>query len=178
MAKEKKGGGKKNILEAARKHQNALQGAGLSVTVIDRYEIALKGILNAGKGPNPAAQTLIKDLQGEVAEIQAAIKKDFPSNVSFHKVFKADEPMPQEPREVLALGRLVLKEAPDYSQNLIKYAINQASFNHLKSLLDQLDKELGGLDPEAESKELEAQIVKAAQHAFEGKPELAAFEGK
>jgi hypothetical protein len=94
--------------------------------------------------PNAAAQVLIKDVQREAGEIQAAIRKDFPGNAQFHKVFKADEPMPTDAHAVLALGRHVLKEAPDYSQNLIKYAINAATLNHLRSLCDQLEKELGG----------------------------------
>jgi hypothetical protein len=174
MAKDKKA--RRKLLEAARKHQNALQAAGLSVTVIERYETALKGL--DSKGPSPAAQVLIKDIQKESGEIQAAIRKDFPSNASFQSVFKANEPMPKDAREVLALGRLMVKEAPDYAQNLIKYAINAATLKHLAGLCDQLEKELGGVDPEQEAKQLEETIVEVAKRAFEGKPELAAFEQK
>jgi hypothetical protein len=84
--------------------------------------------------------------------------------------------LPQEAREVLALGRLVAKEAPEYAQNLIKYAINAATVNHLKSLCDQLQNELGGADPAQEAKAFEEQILAAAKNAFEGKPELDQFE--
>lgn len=175
MAKEKKSGGRRKLLDAVRKHQNELQGAGLQPSVVDKYENALKVLDSQGK-ENAAAQVLIKDIQREVAEVQAAIRKEFPGNASFHSVFKADDPMPQKGTEVLALGRLVAKEAPDYAQNLIKYAINAATVNHLKSLCDQLEKEIGGGDPAAEAKALEDQILEVAKRAFEGKPELAAFE--
>jgi hypothetical protein len=174
MAKEKKPGRK--LLDAARKHQDALQAAGLSVTVIDRYENALKGMESSGKGPSPAAQVLVKDIQQEAGEIQAAVRKEFPGNAQFQSVFKANEPMPTGVREVLALGRLMAKEAPDYAQNLIKYAINAATTKHLTSLCNQLEKELGGADPEKEAKAFEDSIVEVARRAFEGKPELAAFE--
>ena len=174
MAKEKKS--RRKLLDAARKHQDALQAAGLSVTVIDRYENALKGVESSGKGPSPAAQVLVKDIQRDAGEIQAAVRKEFPGNAQFQSVFKANEPMPTGVREVLALGRLMAKEAPDYAQNLIKYAINAATTKHLTSLCDQLEKELGGADPEKEAKALEESIVEVARRAFEGKPELAAFE--
>ena len=98
---------------------------------------------SAPKGASAATQVLVKDIQREVGEIQAAVRKDFPGNAQFQSVFKAGEALPAEPREVLALGRLVLKEAPDYAQNLIKYAINAATLKHLASLCDQLEKELG-----------------------------------
>lgn len=166
----------KKLLEAARKHQDALQAQGLSSTVLDRYETALKGL--ESKGPSAAAQTLVKELQRETAEVQAAIRKEFPGNASFQSVFKAGEPMPSDPRAVLALGRLVAREAPDYSQNLIKHAINAATVKHLHSLCSQLETELGGSDPATESRELETQIVETARRAFEGKPELAQFEGR
>jgi hypothetical protein len=174
MAKEKKP--RRKLLDAARKHQDALQAAGLSVTVIDRYQNALKGMESSGKGPSPAAQVLVKDIQRDAGEIQAAVRKEFPGNAQFQSVFKANEPMPSGVREVLALGRLMAKEAPDYAQNLIKYAINAATTKHLTSLCDQLEKELGGADPEKEAKALEENIVEVARRAFEGKPELAAFE--
>src|SRR5436853_5035723 len=123
MAKEKKGGGpRRRLLEAARKHQDALQAAGLSAMVIEKFENALKGLESQGKGPSPSTQVLVKEVQKEAAEIQAAIRKEFAGNAQFQSVFQADKPMPSEPREVLALGRLVAKEAPDYAQNLIKYA--------------------------------------------------------
>jgi hypothetical protein len=110
-----------------------------------------------------------------VGEIQAAVKKEFPGNASFQSIFKANEPMPQGAREVLALGRLTAKEAPDFAQNLIKYAINAATINHLTSLCDQLEKEIGGADPVQESKALEEQILEVAKRALEGKPELSEF---
>ncbi len=176
MAKETKKARRK-LLEAARKHQDALQAAGLSAVVIERYQNALKGIEAQGK-LSAAATVLVRDLKEGVEELQAAMRKEFPGNSSFLGVFKADEPMPQEAREVLGLGRLVAKEAPDFAQNLIKYAINAATVNHLASLCNQLEKELGGADPAQEAKALEEQILAAARHAFEGKPELAQFEAK
>ncbi len=178
MAREKKSGSKKKVLEAARRHQDALQAAGLHAPVIDKYENVLKVLDSQGKEPSPAAQVLVKDLQREVAEIQAAVRKEFPGNASFQSIFKANEPVPAAPREVLALGRLVAKEAPEFAQNLIKYAINAATVNHLRSLCDQLEKEIGGEDPAKEAQALEEQIVDAARRAFEGKPELSAFEQK
>jgi len=178
MAKEKKSGVKRKLLDAARKYQDALQAAGLHAPVIDKYENALRVIESQGKELGNAAQVLVKDIQREVAEIQAAVKKEFPGNASFQSIFKAQEPMPTSPREVLALGRLVAKEMPDYAQNLIKYALNASTVNHLKSLCDQLEKEIGGADPAQEVKVLEEQILEVARRTFEGKPELAAFESK
>ena len=67
---------------------------------------------------------------------------------------------------------------PDYAQNLIKHAIDAASVKHLTYLSDQLEHELGGANPAAKVKALEQQIVEAARQAFEGKPELSAFEQK
>ncbi|MGZ6142038.1 MAG: hypothetical protein ACXWLM_01810 [Myxococcales bacterium] len=177
MAKEKKsGGGKRKLLDAVRKHQDALQAGGLSPALVDKYENALRVIDSQGKEPGAAEQVLVKDLQREVGEIQAAVKKEFPGNASFQSIFKANQPMPQSAREVLVLGRLVAKEAPEFAQNLIKYAINAATVNHLKSLCDQLEKEIGGSDPVAEARALEEQILEIAKRTFEGKPELAAFE--
>jgi hypothetical protein len=176
MAKDKKS--KKKILEAARRHQDALQAAGLQAAVIDKYENLIKVLDAQGKEPGAAAQVLVKDLQEEVGEVQAAVRKEFPGNTSFQSIFKAQEPMPKAPRDVLALGRLVAREAPDFAQNLIRYAINASTVNHLKSLCDQLEKEIGGDDPEQEARALEEQILEVARRAFEGKPELAAFEQK
>ena len=167
----------KKLLEAARKHQDALQAAGLSVAVIDKYENALKGV-DAGNKISPAATVLVKDLQKAVDEFQSAMRKEFPGNASFLSIFKANEPMPQGAREVLSTGRTVAKEAPDFAQNLIKYAINAASVKHLTYLCDQLEKELGGADPAHDAKSLEEQIVAAAKNAFAGKPELSQFEAK
>ncbi|MFL5311083.1 MAG: hypothetical protein ACJ79H_11580, partial [Myxococcales bacterium] len=70
-------------------------------------------------------------MQREAGEIQAAVRKEFPGNAAFQSVFKADAPVPADSRELLALGRLVAREAPDYSANLIKYAINAATVKHL-----------------------------------------------
>jgi hypothetical protein len=179
MAKEKKAGGpRRKLLEAVRKHQDALQAAGLSPALVDKYENALRVIESQGKQPGAAVQVLVHDLKREVAEVQAAIKKEFPGNTSFQAIFKAQEPMPDAPREVLALARLIAKEAPDFAQNLIKYAINAASVNHLKSLCDQLEREIGGGDPAQEAKAFEDQILEVARRAFDGKPELTAFEQK
>src|SRR5205807_25981 len=95
----------------------------------------------SSKALNPAAQVLVKDIEKEIGEFQAAIRKEF-SGSQFQSVFKAHEPIPQEPREILALGRAIVKEAPDYAQNMIKYAINAATVKHLAGLCDQLEKEL------------------------------------
>ena len=179
MAKDKQtGGAKRKLLEAARQHQNVLQAAGLSAATVDKYENALKVIDAQGKEPGAAVQVLVQDLKAEVAEIQSAVKKEFPGNPSFQTIFKAQEPMPTAPREVLALGRLIAKEAPDFAQNLIKYAINAATVSQLKSLCGQLEKEIGGGDPAQEMKTLEDQILEVARRAFEGKPELSAFDMK
>ncbi|MFN2549333.1 MAG: hypothetical protein ABR567_18070 [Myxococcales bacterium] len=174
MAKDKKT--KRKLLEAVRKHQDELQAGGLSPALVDKYENALKVIDSQGKEPGAAVQVLVKDIQREVQEIQAAVKKEFPGNTSFQSIFRAQEPIPQSPREVLALGRLIAKEAPEFAQNLIKYAINAATVNHLKSLCDQLEKEIGGSDPAQDARALEEQILEIARRTFEGKPELAAFE--
>jgi hypothetical protein len=174
MAEKKKRSRK--LLDAARKHQDALQAAGLHAALIEQYENALKGIDSARKEPGPAAQVLVKDIQREVGEIQAAMRKEFPGNAQFQAVFKGNEPLPTDMREVLSLGRFILKEAPDYAQNLIKYAINAATLKHLASLCDQLEKEMGGTDPEKDAKALEETILEVARRTFAGKPELAAFE--
>ena len=166
---------RKKLLEAARKHQDALQAAGLSVTVLERYENAIRGMQAQGK-ISGAAEVLVKDIQREAAEFQAAMKKEFPGNAGFLGAFKAQEPMPKEPREVLALGRHIASEAPGFAQNLIRYAINAATVKHLSSLCDQLQKEIGGADPAQDAKALEEQILGAARRAFEGKPELGQFE--
>ena len=176
MAKDKKA--KRKLLEAVRKHQDALQAGGLSPALVDKYENALKVIESQGKEPGAAVQVLVHDIQREVQEIQAAVKKEFPGNASFQSIFKAQEPTPQAPREVLGLGRLIAKEAPEFAQNLIKYAINAATVKHLTSLCDQLEKEIGGFDPAQEAKVLEDQILDVARRTFEGKPELGAFENK
>jgi hypothetical protein len=164
----------KGLLETARAHQDALLAAGLPGQVLDDLENALRA-LAAGDRPGPAAQVLIRDLGREVGEIQAAVRKEFPGNAAFQSVFKAGEPVPEEPRQLLALGRLVAREAPDYSANLIKYAINAATVKHLSYLCDQLEKELGGADPLAAASAAEEQIRAAAGRAFAGKPELASF---
>src|SRR5436305_10119661 len=145
MAKDKKA--RRKLLEAVRKHQDALQAGGLAPALVDRYENALKVLDQQGKEPNAAVQVLVEDIKDEVGEIQAAVKKEFPGNTSFQSIFKAQEPMPQSPSQVLALGRLIAKEAPEFAQNLIKYAINAATVKHLTSLCDQLEKEIGGADP-------------------------------
>lgn len=164
----------RKLLEQARKHQDPLMATGMSATVLDRYETALKGLEHKGE-INPASQVLIRDLQSATGEFQAAMRKEFPSNTSFQAIFKANEPMPTDPRAVLALGRLIAAEAPNFSANLIRYALNAATVKHVTSLCDQLEKELGGADPVKDAKALEEQIQDAARKAFEGKPELSAF---
>ena len=164
----------KSLLDAARAQQDALLAAGLPAQALDELEIALRG-LSAGDRPGPAAQVLIRDLGREVGEIQAAVRKEFPGNAAFQAAFKAAEPIPEGARQLLALGRLIAREAPDYSANLIRYAINAATVKHLSYLCDQLEKELGGADPGAAARAAEEQIRAAAGRAFAGKPELAAF---
>jgi len=176
MAKDKKA--KRKLLEAVRKHQDALQAAGLSAATVDKYENGLRVLDAQGKEPGAAVQVLVQDLQREVGEIQSAVKKEFPGNPSFQTIFKAQDPMPTSPREVLALGRLIAQEAPDFAQNLIKYAIDAANVNQLKSLCSQLEREIGGQDPAQEMKALEEQILEVARRTFAGKPELSAFEAK
>jgi hypothetical protein len=167
-----KSAGARKLLEAAKKHQNELSAA-----VIERYENALSGVDNESKGPSVAAQTLIKDIGREVGEFHSAIRKEFPGNASFHALFKAGEPLPTDARGILALGRLVQAEAPNFASNFIRYAINAATVKHLGFLCEQLEKEIGGADPKHDAAELEKQIREAARHAFEGKPELADFGG-
>ena len=175
----KKRGGEKaarasRLLELARDHHEALVAAGMPPAAPDRLESALRA-LEAGPRTSSAAQVLVRDVQREIGEVQAAIRKEFPGNASFQAVFKADAPLPEAPRDLLALGRLVAREAPDYAANLIKYAINAATVKHLSYLCDQLEKELGSADPAATAKEAEQQIRAAAENAFAGKPELDAF---
>ena len=174
VAAKPEGSGQK-LLQAARAHQDTLCGTGLHVAVIDKLEQALRGLETAGK-PNAAAQTLVIEVQRSIGEYQNAIRKDFPSNASFQAFFKAGEPMPQDPYAVLALGREVAKQAPDFVNNLIRYAINAMTAKHLVYLCDQLDKELGGANPAADLDDAEKQILEAAKTAFEGKPEYAAFQ--
>lgn len=184
MAKKSAEGGKgeggksgaRKLLAAARKHQDALAAGGLHAAVIDKLENALRGLENAGKEVNAAAQTLVIEVKKVVGDYQSAIKKDFPSNTSFQAFFRANEPMPGNPFAVLALGREVARAAPDFTANLIRYAINAATAKHLAFLCDQLEKELGGADPAKDAKEAEAQILEAAKTVFEGMPEHAAFE--
>jgi len=49
MAKDKKSGAKRKVLEAARQHQDKLMAAGLHVTVIDQYENSLRVLDEKGK---------------------------------------------------------------------------------------------------------------------------------
>jgi len=165
----------RRLLDAAREHQQELEAAGLPPRMIESYEVALRGATQA-RSASPAAKVLVRDIQREVEEFQAAIRKEFPANASFRAVFKAHERMPADVREVLALGRQVAREAPGFAQNLIKYAINAATVRHLVALCDQLESELGGADPVRRARTIEEQIVAAAQRAFAGRPELAAFE--
>jgi hypothetical protein len=167
----------RRLLDAARVHQVELEAAGLPPRAIESYEVALRGATQA-RAASAAAKVLVRDIQREVEEFQAAIRKEFPANPSFQAVFKAQERMPAEAREVLALGRHVAREAQGYAHNLIKYAINAATVRHLVALCDQLEGELGGPDPVQRARTIEEQIVAAAQRAFAGRPELAAFEPK
>ena len=112
--------------------------------MIDRYENGLKGVDRAARSRARRRRPWCRSLAASVGEVQAAIRKEFAGNASFQSVFKAGEPQPKDPREMLALGRLVAREMPDYAQNLIKHAVNAASVKHVTSLADQLEHELGG----------------------------------
>ena len=178
MAKKsdaKKSAGPRMLLEAARKYQNELQAKGLSVAVIDRLELSLGGLEGESKGPNVAAQTLMKDIAAAAAEFQGAMRKDFPGNKSFLDFFGAADPLPSDARGLLSLARKIAAEAPAFATNLIRYAINAASVKHLTSLADQLEKEIGGTDPKKGLQESETAIREAARLAFEGQPQLADF---
>jgi hypothetical protein len=96
----------------------------------------------ARKTVSPAAQTLVAELGRVIGEVQSAIRKEFPGNTSFQAVFKAGEPLPEDPAEMLELGRLMAREMPDYAQNLIKHAVDAATVKHVTSLSDQLEREL------------------------------------
>ena len=98
----------------------------------------------AHKAISPAASTLVAELGRVVGEVQAAIRKEFHGNTSFQAVFKAGEPLPTDPAEMLALGRLLAREMPDYAQNLIKHAVDASTVKHVTSLCDQLERELNG----------------------------------
>ena len=60
MAKEGRKSRRK-LLEAARKHQDALQGAGLSAAVIEKYENAIKGV-EAGDGFATASPSTLESM--------------------------------------------------------------------------------------------------------------------
>jgi hypothetical protein len=168
----------RGLLDAARDHQEALEAAGLPAGVVERYEAALRGLEWQGRPLSAVAQMLVRDIQREVEEFQAAIRKEFSGDVSFQSVFKAHEPMPEEPRELLALGRHVGREAPLHAQSLIKYALNAATLKQLDLLCDQLATELGAADLADEVRALEEQIVRVARMAFAGRPGLAEFVPK
>ena len=173
--RDNKSGKAQTLLALAREHESELLAAGLSSGVLDSLESALRAIASPG-AIGGTSRVLIREVEREVAEIQAAVRKEFPGNEGFQAVFKANANLPTEPRQLLALARLVAHEAPDYSANLIKYAINAATVKHLVYLCDQLEKELGGADPEAAVHAAQEQIRAAAARAFAGKPELGAFD--
>jgi hypothetical protein len=164
----------RGLLELAREHEEALVAAGLPSETLQSLDSALRA-MSPGGSLAGTPRVLMTEIAREVSEIQAAVRKEFPANETFQSAFKANEPVPGEPRQLLALARLVAREAPDYSANLIKYAINAATVKHLSYLCDQLEKELGGADPEAAVRAAEEQIRAAAARAFAGKPELNAF---
>jgi hypothetical protein len=174
MGKERKKP-QRTLLAEARTHQERLEAAGLPAGALERYENALRGMAMQARESSPKTQVLVRDIQREVEEFQAAIRKEFPGNASFQQAFKAQDPMPGSAREVLALGRHVAREATGFAQNLIKYALNAATVRHLGALCDQLEGELGGADPAQDLRAIEQEILSAARKAFSGKPELAAF---
>ena len=163
-----------SLLELAREHEEALVAAGLPSETLHSLDFALRALSSRGSlAATP--RVLMREIEREVSAIQAAVRKEFPASEPAQAVFKANEPVPTEPRQLLALARLVAREAPDYSLNLIKYAINAATVKHLSYLCDQLEKEAGAADPEAAVRAAEEQIRAAAARAFAGKPELDAF---
>ncbi len=166
------------LLEAALRHQDALQAAGLPAAALERYEIVLGGLESQGRPISGAARVLVQDIQREVEEFQAAFRKEFAADPALQPAFKAQEPMPSDPREVLALGSQVVREVPDYAPKLIKYALNAASVRHLEGLCQQLARELGPADLPEQARALEEQIVAAARKAFAGRQELEAFEAR
>jgi hypothetical protein len=166
----------RRLLDAAREHQDELEAAGLPPRAIESYEVALRGVETQARASAGAAQVLVREIQREVEEFQAAIRKEFPGDPAVVAAFKAREPIPGGAREVLALGRHVGGEAPAYAPNLVKYAINAATVKHLDALCDQLEAELGGENPAGTARAIEEQIVAVARQAFAGRPELAAFE--
>ncbi len=169
-----KGGHK--LLDAARANQDALQTAGLQGSTIDKYEKLLKAIEGKGKELGAAAQVLVKDIARAADAFQAAMRKEFPGNTSFQKFFHADKPLPTGAHELLALAREIAQQAPDFSSNLIKHALNAASVKHLTFLADQLEQEIGGAEPHKDVAELEKVILEVAHRALEGKPELSKFK--
>jgi hypothetical protein len=175
VAKERKRPGRA-LLDAALRHQDALQAAGLPAAALERYESALRGLQSQGRRISGPAQVLVDEIQHEVEEFQAAFRKEFAGDPSVQAAFKAEDPMPSDPRSLLGLGRQVVREAPDYAQKLFKYALNAASVRHLEALCQQLAGELGPVDLPEETQALEQQILAAARKAFAGRPELAAFE--
>jgi hypothetical protein len=166
----------RRLLDAARQHQDALEAAGLPPRAIESYELALRGLQTQARASAGAARVLVREIQREVEELQAAIRKEFPADAALQAAFKAREPIPAVPREVLALGRHMAGKAPAYARNLAKYAINAATVKHLTALCDQLQAELGGENPAGKARAIEEQIVAVARQAFAGRPELAAFE--
>ena len=168
----------RSLLDAARTHQETLQAHGLADTALERYENALRGLRLSARESAPQPQVLVRDVQREVEEFQAAVRKEFPGDAALHQAFRAHERMPQGAREVLALGRLVGREAASCAPRLIKYGLNAATVKHLDALCEQLEGELGGADPARDARAVEEEIVSAARRAFLGKPELAAFEPK
>jgi len=162
------------LLELAREHEEALVAAGLPSETLDSLDSALRAMSPRGSLAE-RSRVLMREIEREVSEIQAAVRKEFPANETVQAVFKANESVPTQPRQLLALARLVVREAPDHSANLVKYAINAATVKHLSYLCDQLEKEMGGADPEGAVRAAEEQIRAAAARAFAGKPELDAF---
>ena len=172
MAKERK---RSTLLDVARTHEKALHAAGLPAAALERYEVALRSLRQEANESAPSAQVLVRDLEREIEEFQAAIRKEFPGDAAVQAAFRAEQPLPQGARPILALGRQVAREAAARARNLIKYGLNAATVKHLGALCDQLENELGGPDPAQEVRALEQQILAAAHQAFAGKLEMATF---
>jgi hypothetical protein len=164
------------LLEAALRHQDALQAAGLSPAALERYEDVVRWLESQARPIGAAARVLVQDIQRDVEEFQAAFRKEFAGDAPSRPAFGAQEAMPSDPRAVLALGRQVVREAPDYAQKLIKYGLNAATVRHLEGLCQQLAGELGPSDAPEQARALEEQIVASARKVFAGRPELEAFE--
>ena len=71
MPRERKRPGRA-VLEAAQRHQDALEAAGLPAKVLEQYESAVRGLASQERPLSGVVQVLVRDVQREV---DAGIKK-------------------------------------------------------------------------------------------------------